>query len=57
MRTSGHGNDTPLVLVTVGVAILVGVYLAGGPTEALRAVNELVRSIAQEGLRIFQGLR
>ena len=57
MRTSGHGNDAPLILVTVGVGILVGVYVLGGPAEAFRVVNELVRSIAVEGLRIIQGLR
>ena len=44
MRTSGHGNDTLMVLVPVGVLVGVGVLLAGGPMELLEASNSIVVS-------------
>ena len=56
MRTSGHGNDAPMVLIPFGVAIVVGVILSGGPTEALEMVNELARLIVQQGMEIIHGL-
>ena len=35
MQTSGHGNDSLMILVPAGVAVVVGVILFGGPTNAL----------------------
>ena len=34
MQTSGHGNDALMIVVPVGVALIVGVLLCGGPAEA-----------------------
>ena len=48
METSGHGNDALMILVPVGVAVVVGVILFGGPTDAVEAVNAIVGEIAYE---------
>jgi hypothetical protein len=45
MDTGGHGNDALMILVPVGVSIVIGVILFGGPMNALEAVNDLVREI------------
>jgi len=52
MQTSGHGNDALMVLVPVGVAVVVGVILFGGPTNALEAVNNIVRNVANEAMAL-----
>ncbi len=56
MQTSGYGNDTPMILTPIAVAVVVGVILIGGPTEALEALNQLARVLAQHGLRLIHGL-
>jgi hypothetical protein len=56
MQTSGHGNDGLMVLVPVGVTVVIGVILFGGPAEALEAVNALVREVAQLGLEMIHGM-
>ena len=56
MQTSGHGNDGLMVLVPIGVAVVIGVILFGGPAEALQAVNEIVRQVARLGLDMIHGL-
>jgi hypothetical protein len=43
MQTNGHGNDTLMILIPVGVAVVVGVILFGGPAEAFEAINIIVR--------------
>ena len=50
MQTSGHGNDALMILVPTGVAVVVGVILFGGPTNALEAVNNIVRDVANEAM-------
>ena len=52
MQTSGHGNDALMVLAPIGVAVLVGVILFGGPTNALEAVNNIVRNVANEAMAL-----
>ena len=52
MQTSGHGNDALMVLVPVGVAVVIGVILFGGPTNALEAVNNIVRDVANEAMAL-----
>jgi hypothetical protein len=42
MQTSGHGNDALMILVPVGVLVIAGIILFGGPEEALDAVNAIV---------------
>ncbi len=41
-----------MVLVPVGVAVVVGVILFGGPTNALEAVNNIVRNVAHEAMAL-----
>ena len=45
MNTSGHGNDALIIFVPVGVAVVVGVVLFGGPMDALVAIDGLVREV------------
>ena len=52
MQTSGHGNDALMVLVPVGVTVVIGVILFGGPTNALEAVNNIVRNVANEAMAL-----
>jgi hypothetical protein len=46
MQTSGNGNDGLMILFSVGVTVVVGVVLFGGPANAVEAINNIVRSIA-----------
>jgi len=46
MRTSGASSETNLMLVTVVVAIILTLYLFGGPSEFLLASEKLLRSLA-----------
>ena len=52
MQTSGHGNDALMILVPVGVSFVVGVILFGGPTEAVEAINNIVRDVANEAMTL-----
>jgi hypothetical protein len=45
MDTGGHGNDALMILVPVGVSIVIGVILFGGPAETLEAANDFVREV------------
>lgn len=46
MRTSGASTETNLTLATLAVAIILTIYLFGGPSEFLLASEKLLRSIA-----------
>jgi hypothetical protein len=48
MRTGGHGDDSLMVVLPIGVAVVVGVILFGGPTNAVEAINSLVRDLVYE---------
>ena len=52
MQTSGHGNDALMILVPVGVAVVVGVILFGGPTNAVEAINNIVRDVANGAMTL-----
>jgi hypothetical protein len=52
MQTSGHGNDSLMILVPVGVSIVVGVILFGGPAETVEAINAMVRDLVSEALML-----
>ena len=52
MQTSGHGNDALMILVPVGVAVVVGVILFGGPMEAVEAIDNIVRDVASEAMTL-----
>jgi hypothetical protein len=52
MQTSGHGNDSLMILVPAGVAVVVGVILFGGPAEAVEAINNIVRDVANEAMTL-----
>ena len=56
MQTGGHSNDGLMILVPVGVSIVVGVILFGGPTNALEAVNNLVREIVYQAQTLASSL-
>ena len=46
MRTSGASSETNLTLATVAVAIILTIYLFGGPSEFLLASEKLLQSVA-----------
>ena len=48
MRTSGYGNDGLMILVPVGVSVIIGTVLLGGPTNALEAVNRVVGNVVHQ---------
>lgn len=48
MNTSGHGNDWLMMTVPLGVTVIVAVYIAGGPTNALEFVNNTVRIVVNQ---------
>jgi hypothetical protein len=48
MQTSGNGNDGLMILFSVGVTVVVGVMLFGGPANAVDAINNIVRNVAYE---------
>jgi hypothetical protein len=56
MRTSGHGNDGLMIFVSLGVAVVVGVSLLGGPPDALEAANTFLGRIARDAMEIVNGL-
>jgi len=56
MNTSGHGNDGLMILAPVGIAIVVGVILFGGPTNALEAMNNLVRDTVHQVMTLVSAL-
>ena len=41
-----------MILVPIGVSIVVGVILFGGPMEAVEAVNNIVRDVASEAMTL-----
>jgi hypothetical protein len=48
MNTGGYGNDTLMTVAPIAIAIVVGVILFGGPTNALEGVDTLVREIVHQ---------
>jgi hypothetical protein len=56
MNTGGHGNDGLMTLAPIGIAIIVGVILYGGPTNALEAVNDLIRDIVYLAMDLVTAL-
>jgi hypothetical protein len=56
MNTSGHGNDALMILVPIGVLVVIGVILFGGPAEAINAVNTFVGETARATIRVVSGL-
>jgi hypothetical protein len=51
MRTSGHGNDSWMIFLTIAISMVVGTILFGGPLEALEAVNVLVGDVVRGALQ------
>ena len=56
MRTSGHGSDTFIILMPIGVLVAVGVILFGGPAETLEAVNAFVGDAARVTIQVVSSL-
>ena len=56
MNTSGHGNDALIIVVPVGVAVIVGVILFGGPTNALQAIDAFVREVVYTATNMISAL-
>jgi hypothetical protein len=56
MNTGGYGNDSLMTVVPIIIAIVVGVILYGGPTNALEAANDLVREIVYHVMALVSAL-
>lgn len=56
MQTSGHGNDVLMILMPVGVLVIVGVILFGGPADALDAVNAIVGEVGRAAITAVRAL-
>jgi len=56
MNTSGYGNDSLMTVAPVAIAIVVGVILFGGPTNALEALNTLVREIVYQAMALVSAV-
>jgi hypothetical protein len=56
MQTTGHGNETMMILVPVGVLLAVAIILFGGPKEALEIVNALVGETLRAAMTVARGL-
>jgi hypothetical protein len=56
MRTGGYGNDGLITLVPVGVLVAVGVWLFGGPSETLHAINAFVGQTARVTMQMVSAL-
>ena len=52
MQTGGHGNDSLMVLAPIGVAVVVGVILFGGPANTVEAINSMVRDLANGAMTL-----
>jgi hypothetical protein len=50
MQTSGNGNDGLMILFSIGVTVIVGVILFGGPANAVEAINNIVGDMAREAM-------
>ncbi len=51
MQTSGHGNDSWMIFLMIGVSMVVGTILFGGPADTVKAMNALVGDFVQEALK------
>ena len=51
MQTSGHGNDSWMIFLTIAISMVVGTILFGGPADAVEAVNALVGDIVRGALQ------
>jgi hypothetical protein len=56
MNTSGHGNDSLIIFIPLGVLLAVMVILTGGPAEAAEAINDFVREIVREAAAFVSSL-
>jgi hypothetical protein len=56
MNTGGYGNDSLMIVAPIAIAIVVGVILFGGPTNALEALDAMVREIAYQVMTLVSAL-
>jgi hypothetical protein len=56
MQTTGHGNETLMILIPVGVLVSVAIILFGGPKEAFDVVNAIVGENARAAMTVARGL-
>lgn len=47
MRTSGVGREGWMTLVPLGVLVLFGVFIAGGPHDLLRMMERTIEALIQ----------
>jgi hypothetical protein len=52
MRTNGEGHDGLMILVPLGVSVIIGTVLLGGPATALQTVNGIVRDVVHQVLSL-----
>ena len=51
MQTSGYGNDTWIIFLTIAISMVVGNILFGGPAEAVKGASALVGDIVRGALQ------
>lgn len=56
MNTGGYGNDSVMTIAPIVIAIVVGVILFGGPTNALEALNNLIRDTVYQVMMLISAL-
>jgi len=56
MNTSGDGNDGLIIFVPLGVMVIVGVILFGGPVAALEAIDALTRDFVHAAMAMVSAL-
>jgi len=56
MQTTGHGNETLMILIPAGVLVGVAIILFGGPKEAFEIVNGLVGEGVRAAMMVARGL-
>ena len=56
MNTSGHGNDSMMVLLVIGIALGIGMIVFGGPGSTLEAVDTFLRQTTYEALKFANTL-
>ena len=52
MNTSGHGNDSWMIFLTIAISMVVGTILFGGPADAVKAVNTLVGDFVRGAMQV-----
>jgi hypothetical protein len=52
VQTGGYGNDSLMILAPIGMAVVVGGILFGGPANAAEAINTIVRNLVNGAMTL-----